>query len=129
VLHTNYGTWHLEDVLDTHPHDAEERGIAEGDCISRGSPIGAKVSVDLSIQNFAYFAMLKGPLNRSSLQDAASAFTLTLEQICHNRLYGARPGVITYHTKGLHVFRLWTARKPAIPDLGLAFAIVDSAVG
>ncbi len=34
-------TWHPEDVLEIHPHDAEERGVAEGDRVSLGSRIGA----------------------------------------------------------------------------------------
>lgn len=33
--------WHPEDVLEIHPHDAEERGIGEGDRVSLGSRIGA----------------------------------------------------------------------------------------
>jgi formate dehydrogenase major subunit len=33
--------WHPEDVLEIHPHDAELRGIAEGDRVSLGSRIGA----------------------------------------------------------------------------------------
>ncbi len=33
--------WHEEDVLEIHPHDAEERGVAEGDMVSVGSRIGA----------------------------------------------------------------------------------------
>ncbi len=32
--------WHAEDVLEIHPHDAEERGIVEGDRVSLGSRIG-----------------------------------------------------------------------------------------
>jgi len=34
-------TWHPEDMLEIHPHDAEERGIAEGDRVSLGSRMGA----------------------------------------------------------------------------------------
>jgi len=34
-------TWHPEDILEIHPHDAEERGVAEGDRVSLGSRIGA----------------------------------------------------------------------------------------
>ena len=34
-------TWHPEDLLEIHPHDAEERGVAEGDRVSLGSRIGA----------------------------------------------------------------------------------------
>jgi formate dehydrogenase major subunit len=34
-------TWHPEDVLEIHPHDAEERGIGDGDRVSLGSRIGA----------------------------------------------------------------------------------------
>jgi formate dehydrogenase major subunit len=33
--------WHEEDVLELHPHDAEERGIAEGDMVLVQSRIGA----------------------------------------------------------------------------------------
>jgi formate dehydrogenase major subunit len=33
--------WHEEDVLEIHPHDAEERGLSEGDMVSVGSRIGA----------------------------------------------------------------------------------------
>ena len=32
--------WHLEDVLEIHPHDAEERGIADGDIVRIASRIG-----------------------------------------------------------------------------------------
>ena len=40
---TENGRWHAEDVLEVHPHDAEERGIGEGDMVSIGSRIGATV--------------------------------------------------------------------------------------
>ena len=33
--------WHPEDVLEIHPHDAEERGISAGDKVSLASRIGA----------------------------------------------------------------------------------------
>ncbi|MQX34967.1 formate dehydrogenase subunit alpha [Roseospira navarrensis] len=33
--------WHAEDVLEIHPHDAEVRGIAEGDRVSLASRMGA----------------------------------------------------------------------------------------
>jgi formate dehydrogenase major subunit len=38
---TENSRWHNEDVLEIHPHDAEERGIADGDMISIASRIGA----------------------------------------------------------------------------------------
>jgi formate dehydrogenase major subunit len=38
---TENGRWHAEDLLEVHPHDAEERGIGEGDFVSVGSRIGA----------------------------------------------------------------------------------------
>ncbi|MDF1791112.1 MAG: formate dehydrogenase subunit alpha [Thalassobaculaceae bacterium] len=38
---TENGRWHPEDILEIHPHDAEERGIGEGDMVSIGSRIGA----------------------------------------------------------------------------------------
>jgi formate dehydrogenase major subunit len=38
---TENGRWHPEDILEIHPHDAEERGIGEGDMVSVGSRIGA----------------------------------------------------------------------------------------
>lgn len=38
---TENSRWHKEDVLEIHPHDAEERGIADGDTISIASRIGA----------------------------------------------------------------------------------------
>jgi formate dehydrogenase major subunit len=38
---TENSRWHAEDVLEIHPHDAEERGIAEGDFVSIGSRMGA----------------------------------------------------------------------------------------
>jgi len=34
-------TWHREDVLEIHPHDAEERGIREGDRVRLSSRVGA----------------------------------------------------------------------------------------
>jgi formate dehydrogenase major subunit len=34
-------SWHPEDVLEIHPHDAEERGIREGDMVSLASRMGA----------------------------------------------------------------------------------------
>jgi len=33
--------WHAEDVLEIHPHDAEDRGIADGDVVSLASRKGA----------------------------------------------------------------------------------------
>ncbi|MEV5608609.1 formate dehydrogenase subunit alpha [Streptomyces sp. NPDC052225] len=33
--------WHAEDVLELHPHDAEERGIADGDLVTLASRVGA----------------------------------------------------------------------------------------
>jgi formate dehydrogenase major subunit len=32
--------WHAEDVLEIHPHDAEQRGIREGDLGQAGEPLG-----------------------------------------------------------------------------------------
>jgi formate dehydrogenase major subunit len=34
-------TWHPEDVLEIHPHDAEQRGIREGDWVEVTSRAGA----------------------------------------------------------------------------------------
>ncbi len=33
--------WHPEDLLEIHPHDAEERGIGDGDSVSLASRVGA----------------------------------------------------------------------------------------
>ena len=33
--------WHPEDVLEIHPHDAEERGVADGDEVTLASRVGA----------------------------------------------------------------------------------------
>ena len=33
--------WHPEDVLELHPHDAEERGIDDGDLVSLASRVGS----------------------------------------------------------------------------------------
>jgi formate dehydrogenase major subunit len=38
---TENSRWHEEDVLEIHPIDAEERGIADGDFVSIGSRMGA----------------------------------------------------------------------------------------
>ncbi len=38
---TKNSIWHGEDVLEIHPHDADIRGISEGDLVSLGSRIGA----------------------------------------------------------------------------------------
>ncbi|MEM8742302.1 MAG: formate dehydrogenase subunit alpha, partial [Pseudomonadota bacterium] len=38
---TENSRWHDEDVLEIHPHDAEERGVAAGDMVSVGSRKGA----------------------------------------------------------------------------------------
>ncbi len=38
---TENSRWHAEDVLEIHPFDAEERGIADGDYVSIGSRMGA----------------------------------------------------------------------------------------
>jgi formate dehydrogenase major subunit len=38
---TDNVVWHPEDVLEIHPHDAEERGIADGDEVTLASRIGA----------------------------------------------------------------------------------------
>lgn len=32
--------WHAEDVLELHPHDAEDRGIADGDLVTLASRVG-----------------------------------------------------------------------------------------
>ncbi|MCA9502478.1 MAG: formate dehydrogenase subunit alpha [Myxococcales bacterium] len=37
---TANSTWHPEDVLEIHPHDAEERGVAEGDLVALASRKG-----------------------------------------------------------------------------------------
>ena len=34
-------TWHSEDVLEVHPHDADVRGITEGDFVTLSSRVGA----------------------------------------------------------------------------------------
>ncbi|MFJ9081944.1 formate dehydrogenase subunit alpha [Streptomyces sp. NPDC102384] len=33
--------WHPEDILEVHPHDAEERGITDGDLVTMSSRVGA----------------------------------------------------------------------------------------
>ena len=38
---TENSRWHPEDIIEIHPHDAEERGIGEGDFVSIGSRMGA----------------------------------------------------------------------------------------
>ena len=38
---TENSRWHAEDVLEIHPHDAEERGVADGDFVSVASRTGA----------------------------------------------------------------------------------------
>jgi formate dehydrogenase major subunit len=38
---TDNVTWHQEDVLEIHPHDAEVRGIQDGQMVSIGSRVGA----------------------------------------------------------------------------------------
>lgn len=38
---TENNLWHPEDILEIHPYDAEERGIADGDMISLASRMGA----------------------------------------------------------------------------------------
>ncbi|MDE1899039.1 MAG: formate dehydrogenase subunit alpha [Xanthomonadaceae bacterium] len=40
---TANSTWHSEDVLEIHPHDAEERGIADGDWVGLESRAGDTV--------------------------------------------------------------------------------------
>jgi formate dehydrogenase major subunit len=35
--------WHTQDVLEMHPHDAEVRGIAEGDLVTLSSRVGETV--------------------------------------------------------------------------------------
>ncbi|MFQ8430362.1 formate dehydrogenase subunit alpha [Amaricoccus sp. W119] len=37
---TENSQWHPEDIIEIHPHDAEERGIETGDLVSVGSRIG-----------------------------------------------------------------------------------------
>ena len=34
-------TWHSEDVLEVHPHDADDRGITDGDFVTLSSRVGA----------------------------------------------------------------------------------------
>ncbi|EKV32639.1 NAD-dependent formate dehydrogenase alpha subunit [Caenispirillum salinarum AK4] len=38
---TENSRWHAEDLLDIHPHDAEQRGIRDGDRVSLASRMGA----------------------------------------------------------------------------------------
>jgi formate dehydrogenase major subunit len=38
---TENSLWHPEDIIEIHPHDAEERGVETGDMVSVGSRIGA----------------------------------------------------------------------------------------
>ncbi len=38
---TDNVTWHKEDVLEIHPHDAEVRGIRDGQMVSISSRVGA----------------------------------------------------------------------------------------
>ena len=40
---TANSAWHPEDILDIHPHDAEERGIREGDWVGIQSRVGETV--------------------------------------------------------------------------------------
>jgi formate dehydrogenase major subunit len=40
---TANSTWHPEDVLEIHPHDAQERGVAEGDWVGIQSRVGTTV--------------------------------------------------------------------------------------
>jgi formate dehydrogenase major subunit len=40
---TANSTWHPEDVLEIHPHDAQERGVAEGDWVGIQSRVGNTV--------------------------------------------------------------------------------------
>ncbi len=40
---TANSSWHSEDILEIHPHDAEERGIAEGDWVGIQSRVGDTV--------------------------------------------------------------------------------------
>jgi formate dehydrogenase major subunit len=37
---TANSVWHQEDVLEIHPHDAEDRGIADGDLVAIASRVG-----------------------------------------------------------------------------------------
>lgn len=40
---TNNSQWHAEDTLEIHPHDAEERGISQGDWVGIQSRVGETV--------------------------------------------------------------------------------------
>jgi len=40
---TDNSTWHSEDILEIHPQDAEERGIAQGDWVGISSRVGTTV--------------------------------------------------------------------------------------
>ncbi|NCV38385.1 MAG: hypothetical protein EBW64_03695, partial [Betaproteobacteria bacterium] len=40
---TNNSKWHSEDLIEVHPHDAEERGINEGDWVGITSRAGETV--------------------------------------------------------------------------------------
>ncbi len=40
TLRTENVVWHEEDLLDIHPHDAEQRGIRDGDLVSLASRVG-----------------------------------------------------------------------------------------
>ena len=40
---TKNSSWHEEDILEIHPHDAEERGVSEGDWVGIASRVGDTV--------------------------------------------------------------------------------------
>jgi formate dehydrogenase major subunit len=40
---TMNSSWHEEDILEIHPHDAEERGVSEGDWVGIASRVGDTV--------------------------------------------------------------------------------------
>src|SRR3546814_839498 len=42
---TESSRWHERDILEIHPFDAEERGIAEGDMVTIGSRVGSTTLV------------------------------------------------------------------------------------
>ncbi len=67
---TDNTAWHLEDVLEVHPHDAEQRGIHDGDVVSLQSRMGAttlKVEITDRVPQGVVYTTFHHPLTGANV--------------------------------------------------------------
>lgn len=67
---TSNTTWHQEDLLEIHPHDASDRGIEEGDIVqitSRVGQIAMKAKVSTRVQPGVVYTTFHHPISGSNV--------------------------------------------------------------